>query len=57
VRVAKIQYRFIKELEQTGVTGEARVAAGAMADKIKRYPPEPEHVMAAWERFTAKALE
>ena len=57
VRVPKIQYRFLKELDQTGVTGEARVGALSMADKIKRYPLEPQHVMASWERFTKKAIE
>lgn len=57
MRVPKIQYRFIKEVEQTGVGGDARVSALAMADKIKQYPLEPQHVMASWERFTKKAIE
>lgn len=57
VRVPKIQYRFIKELEQAGVTGPARSGALAMADKIKRYPLEDKHVMGSWERFTKRAIE
>jgi hypothetical protein len=57
VRVPKIQYRFIKELEQTGVGGESRINALAMADKIKRYPLEAQHVMASWERFTKKSID
>jgi hypothetical protein len=57
VRVPKIQYRFLKELEERGVNGETRVSALAMADKIKRYPLEASHVMASWERFTKKAID
>jgi hypothetical protein len=57
VRVPKIQYRFLKELEQTGPNGELRLSALEMADKIKRYPLEAQHVMSSWERFTAKAIE
>lgn len=57
VRVGKIQYRFLKELEETGVNGEVRTGALAMADKIQRYPLEDKHVMGSWERFTKRAIE
>jgi len=57
IRVPKIQYRFLKELEEKGVTDDARKDALAMADKIKRYPLEAVHVMGSWERFTKKAIE
>ncbi|MCC7069900.1 MAG: hypothetical protein IT383_01170 [Deltaproteobacteria bacterium] len=57
VRVPKIQYRFIRQLEQEGVAGQERVGALAMADKIKRYPLEDRHVMGSWERFTKRAIE
>ena len=57
VRVPKIQYRFIRQLEQDGVAGQERVGALAMADKIKRYPLEAKHVMGSWERFTKRAIE
>lgn len=57
IRVPKIQYRFLKELEQRGVTDDARRGALGMADKIKRYPLEARHVMGSWERFTKKAIE
>lgn len=57
VRVPKIQYRFLKEIEEKGITDDARKDALAMADKIKRFPLEPAHVMGSWERFTKKAIE
>ena len=57
VRIPKIQYRFLKELDEKGINGETRVGALAMADKIKRYPLGAQHVMASWERFTRKAIE
>lgn len=57
VHVPKIQYRFIKGLEERGVDGEARTSALAMADKIKRYPLEAKDVMGSWERFTKKAID
>lgn len=56
-RVGKIQYRFIKEVEENGVNGELRMGALAMADKIKRYPLDAQHVMGSWERFTKKDIE
>ena len=45
VRVPKIQYRFLKELEERGVNGELRTNALSMADKIKKYPLDAQHVM------------
>lgn len=57
VRVPKIQYRFIKGLEESGVNGEARTGALTMADKIKRYPLDALAVMGSWERFTKTAIE
>ena len=57
VRIPKIQYRFLKELEQRGIPDEARANALAMADRIRRYPLEPKHVMGSWERFTKTAIE
>ena len=57
VRVPKIQYRFLKELEEQGVSGELRTGALAMADKIKQYPLDGQHVMGSWERFTKRAIE
>jgi hypothetical protein len=57
VRIPKIQYRFLKEVEEKGVNGELRTNALAMADKIKRYPLDSQHVMGSWERFTKKAIE
>ena len=57
VRIPKIQYRFLKEIEENGVADGARGDALAMADKIRRFPLEEKHVMGSWERFTRKAIE
>lgn len=57
VRVPKIQYRFLKELEEKGVTVDARKGALAMADKIRKFPLDERAVMGSWERFTKKAIE
>lgn len=57
VRVPKIQYRFLKELEEKGVSDDTRKGALAMADKIRRYPLEDRAVMGSWERFTRTAIE
>lgn len=57
VRIPKIQYRFLKELDEKGVGDDARKGAFAMADKIRRYPVDERAVMGSWERFTRKAIE
>ncbi len=56
-RIPKIQYRFLKELEEQGVSKETRDDAYAMAGKIRRFPLEEKHVMGSWERFTRTAIE
>ena len=57
VRVPKIQYRFLKELEEKGLSADTRGDALAMAEKIRRFPLEQKHVMGSWERYTSKAIE
>lgn len=56
VRVPKIQYRFLKLIEEKGITQQMRASALTMADKIRRYPLRPFHVMNAWERHTRVAI-
>lgn len=56
VRVPKIQYRFLKDLEQRGPREDAVRGAQAMADKIREYPLDAKRVMASWERFTGRAI-
>lgn len=57
VRVPKIQYRFLKELEEKGVSPTARSDALKMVDKIRKYPLDERAVMNSWERFTKKAID
>jgi hypothetical protein len=57
VRVPKIQYRFMKELEERRLAPNEVQGAYDMADKIRRYPLEPTHVMASWEKFTGGAIK
>jgi hypothetical protein len=57
VRVQKIQYRFLKELEERALMPRDMQGAYDMADKIRRYPLEPAHVMTSWEKFTKTAIE
>lgn len=57
VRIPKIQYRFIKELEERGPSANDAQGAREMADKIKRFPIGPQAVMQSWERFTKEAIE
>jgi hypothetical protein len=57
VRIPKIQYRFLKEMEEHGVSNQARHGALGMADKIKSFPVGERAVMGSWERFTKTAIE
>lgn len=57
VRVPKIQYRFLKELEEKGVSTTARGDALKMVEKIRKFPLDERAVMGSWERFTKQAIE
>lgn len=57
VRVPKIQYRFLKELEERPLTPKEMQSAYDMAQKIRRYPLGGQQVMSSWERFTKTAIE
>ncbi len=55
-RVPKIQYRFLMDLQERGVSKQARQDAEDIVSKIRRFPLEPAHVMTAWERTTKAAI-